>query len=144
MRQLLPTLLLGVLLTAACAWLGDLLTPAAIARWTIQTNEQDEWRAALALVGIRHLPVFLLAVAFGNGLFAALRSTSTPALVCAAVPYLLYVVGSGIEESLAAGERAFEWMAYDPAYFIWPHFLTVPCGLMAARSMVRRRVEQQP
>ena len=134
---------LGLVLAAACAYLGSLLTPIALARWTIQINEQDEVRAVLAMVGIRHLPLFLLAVLFGNFAFTLVRRCTAKAAGVAMLPYLGYVLFSAVADSLEAGEGAWSWVAYEPAYFIWPHFLAVPAGLLAASRMVQRRLRSR-
>lgn len=131
--------LLGSILAVACAYLGAALTPPAIARWTIQINDQEEWRALLAMLGIRHLPMFLFTVLGGNVIFTWLKNTSRSVVALAVAPYICYVVGTGIAESLAAGESAWSWVTYQPSYFIWPHFIFVPAGLLAAASMVKRR-----
>lgn len=133
------TLLIGAALALVCAVVGDWLTPPALARWTIQINDNDELRAALAMVGVRHLPIFLIAVACGNFLFTAVKRTSMATVGVAAVPYLLYVLGTAVQDSLDAAEPAFSWVAYEPGYFIWPHFIALPLGLLAAARMVKRR-----
>jgi hypothetical protein len=138
-RQLLLSLVLGTLLAAVCAYAGSLLTPLAMARWTIQFNEHEEVRATLALLGVRHLPMFLLAVALGNVIFRIIKSPSLWTLATVTGPYVLYVIGQGVLDSLAAGESAFSWVTYEPAYFIWPHFVAVPVGLYAAGRMVDRK-----
>jgi len=119
--------------------MGALLTPPAIARWSIQINENEELRAALAMLGVRHLPMFLISVALGNGIFTLVKSTSWVSVATVAAPYILYVMGAGTMDSLAAGESALSWVTYEPAYFIWPHFIAVPAGLYAASRMVARR-----
>jgi len=134
---------LGLVLAAVCAYLGSLLTPIALARWTIQTNEQDEVRAVLAMVGIRHLPLFLLAVLFGNFAFTLVRHSTTKAAGVVMLPYLGYVLFSAVADSLEAGEGAWSWVVYEPAYFIWPHFVAVPAGLLAAGRMVQRRLRSR-
>ena len=133
------TLLMGAALALVGAVVGDWLTPPALARWTIQINDNDELRAALAMVGVRHLPIFLIAVACGNLLFTVVKSTSMATVALAALPYLLYVVGTAVSDSLDAAESAFSWVAYEPGYFIWPHFIALPLGLLAAARMVKRR-----
>jgi len=138
MRWIL-TLLMGAALALVCAVVGDWLTPPALARWTIQINDGDNLRAALAMVGVRHLPIFLIAVAGGNLLFTAVKRTSMATVGVAAVPYLLYVLGTAVQDSLDAAEPAFSWVAYEPGYFIWPHFIALPLGLLAAARMVKRR-----
>jgi len=138
MRWLL-TLLMGAALALVCAVVGDWLTPPALARWTIQINDGDDLRAALAMVGVRHLPIFLIAVACGNLLFTAVKRTSMATVGVATVPYLLYVLGTAVQDSLDAAEPAFSWVAYEPGYFIWPHFIALPLGLLAAARMVKRR-----
>jgi hypothetical protein len=138
-RRLLLALALGTLLALACALAGPWLTPPAIARWTFHNMEQDEARALLGLIGIRHLPIFLLAVASGRMIFQRLRSTAAVTVAVTALPYLLYVVVHGVLDALAAGEPAFSWVGYEPAYFIWPHFVTVPLGLWAGARMAARR-----
>ena len=135
----LRTLLIGAALALVGAVVGDWLTPPALARWTIQINDNDELRAALAMVGVRHLPIFLIAVACGNLLFTVVKSTSMATVALAALPYLLYVVGTAVSDSLDAAEPAFSWVAYEPGYFIWPHFIALPLGLLAAARMVKRR-----
>jgi len=142
LRQALMLLFLGSVLAGLCAVVGALLTPPAIARWTIQANEQEEWRAVLALIGVRHLPLFLLAVAFGNVQFRLVGNSSGAAAGVSCLPYLVYVLTTGILESLSAGEAAFSWLVYEPFYFIWPHFVAVPAGLLAAAHMVRVRKAQ--
>lgn len=132
-------LLLGSVLAVACAYIGAALTPPAIARWTIQSNDHEDLRAMLAMLGIRHLPLFLLSVLCGNVIFTLLKDTSRSMVALAVAPYIFYVVGTGILESLAAGESAWGWVTYQPSYFIWPHFVSVPAGLLAAASMVKRR-----
>jgi hypothetical protein len=54
-------------------------------------------------------------------------------------PYLVYLVVTGIAESLDMGEPAFSWVGYEPSYFVWPHFVCVPAGFLASYRMVRRR-----
>jgi hypothetical protein len=122
-----------------CAHAGAWLNPPAIARWSAQSYEQDQVRAALAMVGIRHLPMFLLAVAAGNLLYTVLKNTSCKTVAATSVPYILYLLGAGVWESLDIGEPAWSWLSYEPAYFVWPHFIAVPAGLYAASRMVRRR-----
>jgi hypothetical protein len=139
LRQLMLALFLGTLSALVCAYVGAWLTPPAIARWSAQMYEQDEIRAALAMLGVRHLPMFLLSVVIGNGIYTLVKSTSLQAIAVTAAPYILYVMGTGIAESLAAGEPAFSWLTYEPAYFIWPHFIAVPAGLYASSRMVKRR-----
>lgn len=129
----------GALLALVCVYAGDLLTPPALARWTIQINDQADLRAAFAMIGVRHLPIFLIAVAFGNLAFTKLRDTSPSTLLLMISPYLSYVLVSAIRDSLAAAEPAFSWLSYEPSYFIWPHFIALPLGLLAASRMVRRR-----
>jgi hypothetical protein len=138
-NPMVALLVSGALLAAGCAYLGTLLTPIALARWTIQINDQDPNRAILAMVGIRHLPLFLLAVAFGNMAFTLVGRSTSLAVAALAMPYLLYVVVTAVTEALSAGEGALSWLTYEPSYFIWPHFVAVPAGLIAARHMVRRR-----
>jgi hypothetical protein len=132
-------LFLGALVAALAALLGPLLDGPAIARWTVQSYEEENLRAAFALVGIRHLPMFLLAVAAGNAVYRLLKSTSPAMVAVSALPWLLYVVVTGTMESMAVDESPFSWMSYEPAYFIWPHFVAIPLGLYAASRMVRRR-----
>ena len=138
MRWLLA-LLAGSTLAIVCAYVGDWLTPPALARWTIQINDGDNLRAALAMVGVRHLPVFLIAVLIGNLVFTAIKTTSAGTVGLAAIPYLVYVVGTAIHDSLEAAEPAFSWVTYEPGYFIWPHFIALPLGLLAAARMVKQR-----
>ena len=133
------TLLMGAALALVCAYAGDWLTPPALARWTIQINDNDELRAALAMVGVRHLPIFLIAVACGNLVFTAVKSTSMATVALTALPYVLYVLSTAVSDSLDAAETAFSWVAYEPGYFIWPHFIALPLGLLAAARMVKRR-----
>jgi hypothetical protein len=133
-------LLLGAVVAALAALLGPLLDAPAIARWTIQSYEDENLRAAFALIGVRHLPMFLLAVAAGNAVFSLLKNTSPAMVAVSIIPWLLYVVVTGTMESMAVGESPFSWMSYEPAYFIWPHFIAVPVGLYMASRMVRRRL----
>jgi hypothetical protein len=132
-------LFLGALVAALAALLGPLLDAPAIARWTIQSYDEENLRAAFALIGVRHLPMFLLAVAAGNVVFRLLKSTSPATVAISIVPWLLYVVATGTMESMAVGESPFSWMGYEPVYFIWPHFVAVPLGLYMASRMVHRR-----
>lgn len=83
--------------------------------------------------------MFLISVALGNGIFTLVKSTSWVTVATVAAPYILYVIGAGTMDSLAAGESALSWVTYEPAYFIWPHFIAVPAGLYAASRMVARR-----
>jgi len=137
-HPLLLVLLLGCVLTGLCALAGPLLTPPALARWTFHIREEDEMRALLGLIGIRHLPIFLLAVTAGQVIFRLVRNTAPRTVASASLPYLLYLIVQGVLDSSAAGEAPFSWVTYEPAYFIWPHFLTVPLGLAAAAHMVAR------
>jgi len=138
-RRPAAALFLGALVAALAALLGPLLDGPAIARWTVQSYEEENLRAAFALIGVRHLPMFLLAVAAGNVMFRVLKSTSAALVAASAVPWLLYVVVTGTMDSMAVGENPFSWVSYEPAYFIWPHFVAIPLGLYAASRMVRRR-----
>lgn len=138
-RRAAAALLLGALVAALAALLGPLLDAPAIARWTIQSYEEENLRAAFALIGVRHLPMFLLAVAAGNAVFRLLKNTSPAMVAVSIVPWLLYVLVTGTMESMAVGESPFSWMSYEPAYFIWPHFFAVPLGLYMASRMVHRR-----
>ena len=138
-RRAAAALLLGALVAALAALLGPLLDAPAIARWTIQSYEEENLRAAFALIGVRHLPMFLLAVAAGNAVFRLLKNTSPTLVAVSTVPWLLYVLVTGTMESMAVGESPFSWMSYEPAYFIWPHFVAIPLGLYMASRMVRRR-----
>lgn len=138
-RQVFASLMLGAALALICASVGALLTPPAIARWSVQINQNDALRAALAMLGVRHLPMFLIAVALGNWIFTAVKSSALALVAAVATPYILYVIGAGTIDSLAAGETGLSWVTYEPAYFIWPHFMAVPAGLYAASRMVARR-----
>jgi len=138
-RQIGASFMLGMVLALICAGAGSLLTAPALARWTAQIMEEENVRAALALLGVRHLPLFLMAVALGNVIFTWVRCTSLAAVAAAALPFIAYVIGAGTLDSLAAGEPALSWVTYEPAYFIWPHFVAVPAGLYAASRMVARR-----
>jgi len=138
-RRPAAALFLGALVALLAALLGPLLDGPAVARWTVQSYEEEHLRAAFALIAIRHLPMFLLAVATGNVMFRLLKSTSPALVALSSVPWWLYVVVTGTMESVAVGESPFSWMSYEPAYFIWPHFVAIPMGLYAASRMVRRR-----
>ncbi len=138
-RRPITALVLGALLASLAAWVGPLLDPPALARWTVQTHEKNDFRAAYALIAIRHLPMFLLAVAAGRLAFQVLKNPSARLVAASALPWLLYVVVTGVLESVAIGEKPFEWMVYQPAYFIWPHFIAIPAGLYAASRMANRR-----
>lgn len=129
---------MGVLLAALAAFSGPWLNAPALARWTIQTQDDNPVRAALAIIAIRHLPMFLLAVAAGHIVFRVLRNTSLPVTAVTVLPWLLYVLVTGSMDSVAAGEEALSWVTYQPAYFIWPHFVAIPVGLLAARRMVQQ------
>ncbi len=83
--------------------------------------------------------MFLLAVAAGNLIFTQMKNASWLAAWLVSAPYLLYVFVTAIVESLEAGEAAFGWVGYQPSYFIWPHFVFVPLGLLAASRMGSRR-----
>lgn len=137
-RRPAAALFLGALVAALAAILGPLLDGPAIARWTVQSYEEEHLRAAFALIAIRHLPMLLLAVAVGNLVFRLLKSTSPALVAVSTVPWLLYVVVTGTMDSMAVGESPFSWVSYEPAYFIWPHFVAIPLGLYAASRMVRR------
>jgi len=139
LRRPAAALFLGALVALLAALLGPLLDGPAIARWTVQSYEEENLRAAFALIAIRHLPMFLLAVVAGNGMFRLFKSTSPALVALSSVPWWLYVVVTGTLESVAVGESPFSWMSYEPAYFIWPHFVAIPVGLYAASRMVRRR-----
>lgn len=91
------------------------------------------------MLGVRHLPMFLISVALGNWIFTLLKSASWVTVATVAAPYILYVIGAGTVDSLAVGESALSWMTYEPAYFIWPHFIAVPAVLYAASRMVALR-----
>ncbi|MES2242035.1 MAG: hypothetical protein V4639_04100 [Pseudomonadota bacterium] len=138
-RRPIAALILGALLASLAAWVGPLLDPPALARWTVQTHEENDFRAAYAFMAIRHLPMFLLAVAAGRLIFQVLEKPSVRLVAASALPWLLYVVVTGVMESVAIGEKPFEWVVYQPAYFIWPHFVAIPAGLCAASRMVNRR-----
>lgn len=129
---------LGVVLALVLALLGPLLNPPALVRWDVQMMEQDELRAVLGLIGIRHLPIFLLALVLGHGIFRLLRSTRADTVIAVVLPYLLYLVAHGIYDSIASGESPFSWVSYEPAVFIWPHFVAAPLGLVAAAIRVAR------
>lgn len=138
-RRLLYLLALGSFLACLCLALGSVLNPPALARWENQTHGLDEMRAFLAMIGIRHLPVFLLSIAVGNWIFTVMKNTGWLTVWVVLTPYLLYVFVTAIFESLEMGEAAFSWVSYEPSYFIWPHFVFVPAGLIAASRMVRQR-----
>lgn len=138
-RQLLYFFALGCVLAVMCVFLGSLLNPLALARWEYQTRELDEMRAVLAMIGIRHLPIFLLCVVIGNGIFTVMKNTAWVTVLPVSTPYLVYAFLTAIQEFLAVGESAFGWIGYEPSYFIWPHFVFVPAGLLAANRMVYRR-----
>ncbi|WP_092126751.1 hypothetical protein [Polaromonas sp. YR568] len=139
-RRPAAALFLGALVAVLAALLGPLLDAPAIARWTVQSYEEEGLRAAFALIGVRHLPMLLLAIAAGNVVFRLLKSTSFSMVAISAIPWLLYVVVTGTMESIAVGESPFSWVGYEPAYFIWPHFVAVPLGLYTASRMVRQRL----
>jgi len=142
LRQPASALFLGALVAALAALLGPLLDAPAIARWTVQSYEDEGLRAAFALISVRHLPMLLLAIAAGNIVFRLLKNTSPAIVAISVVPWLVYVVVTGTVESIAAGESPFSWVGYEPAYFIWPHFVAVPLGLYMASRMVRHRREK--
>lgn len=128
----------GSVVALLAATLGPLLNDPALVRWTVQMQDEEPARAAFALVAIRHLPIFLLAIAAGQVIFRVVSKTSATIVLVVAAPWWLYVVVTGTMESVALGEDAFSWVFYDPAYFIWPHFVALPAGLLAASRMVRR------
>lgn len=138
LRQHLGCLLMGLGMALMCAWMGELLTPPAIARWKVQMQEGEELCAFFALIGVRHLPLFLIAVACGNCIYRVVKGSSLSLVAAATLPYLIYVTTKGTMDSIGAGESALSWMSYEPAYFIWPHFVAVPFGLLAAGRMVDR------
>jgi len=138
-RQLLYFFTLGCVLAWMCVFLGSILNPPALARWENQTHELDEMRAFLAMIGIRHLPIFLLCVVIGNGIFSMMKNTAWFTVVAVSMPYLIYAFLTAILESLEIGEPAFSWVGYEPSYFIWPHFFFVPAGLIASYRMAHRR-----
>lgn len=113
--------------------------PHAMERWEIQSRAQDEGRAFLALVGVRHLPMLLLVIAIGNWGFTASGVTSPKALGVVVLPDLLYVSSAAVADAHATTESLWDSLNYESAYFIWPHFVAVSAGLLAARSMVLRR-----
>lgn len=129
---------LGIGFALILALIGPLLNPPALVRWDVQIMEQDELRAVLGLIGIRHLPIFLLALVLGHGIFQLLRSTGADVVIAAVLPYLLYLVAHGVYDSLSTGEPPFSWVSYEPAIFIWPHFIAAPLGLVAAAIRVAR------
>ncbi len=139
LRQPAAALFLGCLVAALAAFLGPLLDAPAIARWTVQSYDDEGLRAAFALVGVRHLPMFLLAVAAGNAVYRLLKSTSLAMVALSVIPWLVYVIVTGTMESMAVGESPFSWVGYEPSYFIWPHFVAIPLGLYMASRMVRQR-----
>ena len=143
-HRAITALFWGAVLAGLAAWLGPLLNPPAIARWTVQSFEEEYLRAAFALVAIRHLPMFLLSVTAGNLIFRLLKDTSPAIVAVTTFPWLLYVIAAGTMDSVAAGEAPLSWVVYEPAYFIWPHFIAEPAGLFAAGSMVRRRRLRRP
>lgn len=138
-RRPAAALFLGALVAVLAALLGPLLDGPAVARWSVQSYEDENLRAAFALIAIRHLPMFLLAIAAGNGVFRLLKNTSLTLVAISSLPWLLYVAVTGTLDSMAVGESPFSWVSYEPAYFIWPHFVAIPLGLYAASRMVRRR-----
>lgn len=138
-RSVALALAIGLVLALACALAGPWLTPPALARWTFQMHEQDEVRALLGLLGIRHLPLFIMAYVAGRMIIRILGRSSAPLHLVAACPYLAYVCVQGVLDSLGAGETAFSWISYEPSYFIWPHFVAVPSGLLAAVISERLR-----
>lgn len=142
-RRPITALALGSLLASLAAWCGPLLDPPAIARWTIQTHEENYFRAAYALIAIRHLPMFLLAVAAGRLIFLVLEKPSLRTVTAIALPWLLYVVVTGVQESVAIGEEPFEWLVYQPSYFVWPHFVAIPAGLYAASRLANQHQKIQ-
>ncbi len=87
------------------------------------------------------LSLLLLSIAIGHAIFRFVRSGSLLAVAIVAAPYLAYVTTRAVLDSLAAAEPAFAWVSYQPAYFIWPHFVAVPVGLSAGarKRAVRRR-----
>ena len=133
----IAALALGALLATLAAWVGPLLDTPALARWTVQTHEENYFRAAYALVAIRHLPMFLLAVAAGHLIFRVLKKPSAAIVAASALPWLLYVGVTGVMQSVALGEDPFSWVVYEPAYFIWPHFIAVPAGIYAAGRLAK-------
>jgi len=143
LRQTLLVFAAGLLLMLICAGVGSLLTAPALARWAVQDYEGEKFQAAFALLGIRHLPLFLIAIAFGNCLFTWVRNSSWRAVCATSAPDIGYVIAVGSLDSLAAGEPMFSWVSYEPVYFIWPHFVAVPAGLVAASRMVARRIRNQ-
>jgi len=139
LRQPAAALFLGALVAVLAALLGPLLDAPAIARWTVQSYDDEALRAAFALISVRHLPMFLLAIAAGNLVFRLLKDTSPASVAITIMPWILYVVVTGTMDSIAVGESPFSWVGYEPAYFIWPHFIAVPLGLYLASRMVRQR-----
>ncbi len=78
-------------------------------------------------------------MAAGNAVFRLLKNTSPTMVTMSIIPWLLYVLVTGTMESMAVGESPFSWMSYEPAYFIWPHFVAIPLGLYMTSSMARHR-----
>jgi undecaprenyl pyrophosphate phosphatase UppP len=140
-RQFLLLVLLGCILAAVCVYAGSLLNPPALARWETQSREQAEFRAFWAMIGVRHLPIFLLSLVFGLCVFRMVACSSIAAGTLIA-PYLLYAFAAAISESVESGESALSWIWYQPGYFIWPHFAFMPAGVIASYRMVQHRVAQ--
>lgn len=52
---------------------------------------------------------------------------------------------TGTMEFMAVGESPFSWASYEPAYFIWLHFVATPFfRLYAASHMARRQIKLTP
>ena len=135
----LMTLLIGAALALVGAVVGDWLTPPALARWTIQIKDNDERVVGVGVGGVPAITVFLVGVVCVRLLFAVVKSTSLAHVALAALHDLLCVVGTAVCNSLGAEGSAFSWVAYEPGYFIWPHFIALPLGLLEAARMVKRR-----
>lgn len=137
-RQMLYFFFLGCAFATLLVFVGSALNAPALARWEVQTQDHDTARAWLAIIGIRHLPMFLLSCAIGYAALKTVKNTRPLAALTLVVPYMLYVFLTSIAESLELGEPAFSWLHYEPGYFIWPHFVFVPAGVFASYRMVHK------
>ena len=121
----------GIVLAVVLAYSIASLDALAFPRSAEAELEHKKVLAALLHLSLRHVPVVLIAFLAGTALFAHGRPVTGKAIVGAALPWLLYVVGVSAYE-MQAHEIPLQSLLAAAWYVGWPNLLSVPVGLLLA------------
>ena len=140
-RRYTAVLLLGILLAIGSYLLLPLFeADASIASTTLEQNGKH-FSAALAYIGIRYWPLFVLALAIGFVALRMFRCTSSLLVALLTLPWVVVMGLVNAVECAQAGEMLSCWLNYRPGYLMVSAFAVVPLGILASLTILTVRGE---